>query len=250
MVAPTLIVASLIAGCFLHLAGRAGGWVGAPAPHWDIAPAQFFAFTAGSLCLLCAGEWASPLLTAFLLLLVARNGLNFRSGLSPHPTGGWKILSRSFLHYLRAVPILFVTVPLWNLALAALNRLGLEIPLGSQEIVRTLQMHRSSPFALCIALLAVAVVPIGEELLFRGGIYRFLRRYGRGRAAALTALCFSLLHGNWSALLPLYVLGVLLCRVYEREGNLLPVIGMHALFNAGGIAIALLDVTSAVPVPP
>jgi membrane protease YdiL (CAAX protease family) len=89
-----------------------------------------------------------------------------------------------------------------------------------------------------LAALAVTCViaPICEELLFRGFIYRALRNWrGVWPAAAITGILFGLVHGLSAPavdLLPLAVLGFVLCLVYERAGSLYPCIALHVLNNA------------------
>ena len=56
-------------------------------------------------------------------------------------------------------------------------------------------------------------------------------------AAAITALLFTLAHANVLALLPLFLLGMLLARAYERSGNIWVPIGLHALFNLNNIVL-------------
>jgi uncharacterized protein len=87
------------------------------------------------------------------------------------------------------------------------------------------------------ACLVVAVVaPICEELLFRGFIFRALRNWrGPWPAALITGLLFAAVHGLSAPavdLLPLAVLGILLCLVYEWSGSLYPCIALHVLNNA------------------
>jgi membrane protease YdiL (CAAX protease family) len=89
-----------------------------------------------------------------------------------------------------------------------------------------------------LAALAVTCViaPICEELLFRGFIYRALRNWrGVWPAAAITGALFGLVHGLSAPavdLLPLAILGSVLCLVYERAGSLYPCIALHVLNNA------------------
>ena len=69
-----------------------------------------------------------------------------------------------------------------------------------------------------MGVLAVAAAPLMEELFFRGLLYPVLRRQGAVFALALTAAAFTLVHGSqyawgWSALLILFVVGVVLTLV-------------------------------------
>ncbi len=87
------------------------------------------------------------------------------------------------------------------------------------------------PTAWFLILLAV-VVPIGEEIFFRGFIYGGLRkRWGiivatLGSAAFFSAAHMQVVHG-----LPIFILGLVLALVYERSRSLVPTVVAHALNN-------------------
>ncbi len=86
-------------------------------------------------------------------------------------------------------------------------------------------------------VLLVVIVPIGEEVFFRGFVYGGLRdRWGAIPAALASAAFFSIVHLQLVHGLPILVLGVLLAFLYERTRSLVPVIVTHALNNAIAIA--------------
>lgn len=83
-----------------------------------------------------------------------------------------------------------------------------------------------------LGLAVVVAAPIGEELLFRGFLYRVLRqRYGVRAALATTALLFALLHMAPQSLLPYTLLGLAFGLVYEWVGSLWASIVLHGLWN-------------------
>lgn len=87
----------------------------------------------------------------------------------------------------------------------------------------------------------VILVPIVEEFVFRGIIYRFLRaRCPDGIAIVLSAVAFSLMHRNALAFLPLAAFGVALCLAYRYTGRLVTPIVMHAIFNLQSLVYAVL----------
>lgn len=87
-----------------------------------------------------------------------------------------------------------------------------------------------------LILLAV-IVPVGEEVFFRGFIYGGLRdRWGAIPATLASAVFFSIAHLQLVHGLPILVLGVLLAFLYERTRSLVPVIVTHALNNVIAIA--------------
>jgi hypothetical protein len=76
------------------------------------------------------------------------------------------------------------------------------------------------------------LAPIGEELVFRAGLFRFLaNRMRPALAAAISAALFAAVHWNIQASLPLFVLGLTLAHVYHRSGRIIAAIVLHAAFN-------------------
>lgn len=82
-----------------------------------------------------------------------------------------------------------------------------------------------------IVLLVCVLVPIGEEVFFRGFVYGTLRRWGIPAATVLSALFFGAVHQQIVHFLPIAVLGVILAVLYERTGSLIPAIVVHAVNN-------------------
>lgn len=88
--------------------------------------------------------------------------------------------------------------------------------------------------------MAVFLAPIVEEVLFRGGIFGFFRKYNRIAAYALTAAAFAIYHlwgfimldvKNLVYLIQYIPAAIILCRVYERSNTVWCPIGMHMLVN-------------------
>ncbi|MDQ7842798.1 MAG: CPBP family glutamic-type intramembrane protease [Armatimonadota bacterium] len=86
-----------------------------------------------------------------------------------------------------------------------------------------------------IFLLLCALVPVGEELFFRGFVYGALRRWGIPLANVLSAFFFAAVHHQVVHFLPVFLLGIILAWLYERTGSLLPAMLVHALNNAVAI---------------
>lgn len=85
--------------------------------------------------------------------------------------------------------------------------------------------------------LAVGVAPLVEELFFRGYVYPvFKQRVGR-HALWLSSLLFAGVHLYFINFLPVFLIGFLLARLYERTGTLAAPIVAHATANA---AVAIL----------
>ena len=90
-----------------------------------------------------------------------------------------------------------------------------------------------------IVLLVCVLVPIGEEMFFRGFVYGTLRRWGVAAAAVLSALFFAVVHQQIVHFLPIALLGLVLAVLYERTGSLLPAMIVHAANNIVAVLGAL-----------
>lgn len=85
---------------------------------------------------------------------------------------------------------------------------------------------------LAFGVAAVVAAPVGEELLFRGFLYRALRQHvGLARALWLSALLFAILHFSPAYLPPYVTLGLAFALVYEWSGSLWSSIVLHGLWN-------------------
>jgi len=88
---------------------------------------------------------------------------------------------------------------------------------------------------ILIFALVCVLVPIGEELFFRGFVFTTLRRWGVALASVLSALFFAAVHEQVVHFLPIFLLGVILALLYQRTRSLLPSIVVHAANNVVAI---------------
>jgi membrane protease YdiL (CAAX protease family) len=134
---------------------------------------------------------------------------------------------------------------LWPLIMAALGLTirvttllyGKEYQIPQHEALKLITEYPAVPLQVILAIVAVGVAPIVEEMLFRG-LFQTMIRSHTGRpwlAIVLTALLFATIHADMSHWPPLFVLALGLGYAYERSGSLLRPIFMHALFN--GISV-------------
>jgi len=109
-----------------------------------------------------------------------------------------------------------------------------------QVAVQYLKMSIGSNILFIIAIFTILVAaPVLEELLFRGFLLNFLRRYfGRVAAIILSSLAFALFHfsfsqslGNFPLVGSLFTLALFLGYIYERQGSLFASIALHMTFN-------------------
>lgn len=85
-----------------------------------------------------------------------------------------------------------------------------------------------------IAFLIIAiVVPIAEEIIFRGFLYGKLRkRLNLPVAILLTSLLFAILHGQWNVGVNVFAVSIILCSLREITGTIYAGILVHVLKNA------------------
>ncbi len=97
----------------------------------------------------------------------------------------------------------------------------------------------SWPALLSMLIMAGFVAPLGEELVFRGLLFPWLRgRLGVATAPILSGLIFAILHGVPILIPALTAIGTALALLYHRCGSLWPVILAHGAFN--GIMVVFL----------
>ena len=94
----------------------------------------------------------------------------------------------------------------------------------------------SAPFVMQLLCLGI-LVPISEELVFRGMMFKRMREQsGFGQAAFLSSLVFAILHGNMVQMLYAFATGMILCYVYEKYGSVkAPAVG-HIVMNIISVA--------------
>lgn len=102
-----------------------------------------------------------------------------------------------------------------------------------QNIVELFSGSRTMQQRIMIIVLAVAVAPAAEELVFRFFLYGVLRRYfGVAIGLLVNGLLFAAVHQHLPSFAPLFVLGCCFTLAYEWSGSILVSMTMHSLFNA------------------
>lgn len=83
-----------------------------------------------------------------------------------------------------------------------------------------------------LGLSVVVAAPIGEELFFRGLIFRAIAaRWGLIVGMLISGLLFSLVHFEISVVLPFWGIGMLFAYSYYKSGSLWTPVIAHAIFN-------------------
>lgn len=116
----------------------------------------------------------------------------------------------------------------------------------AHDTLRDIVQRRSDPWAWALVGFAVIGAPIAEELTYRvflqSGMLALIRR--TWPAIILTSALFAAVHfdvASWHALPGLFTFGLAMAIAYERSRSPGVPMVMHALFNAGMVAMALLS---------
>lgn len=174
------------------------------------------------------------------MLMIARKtfarGLN---GFGLKPAFLIKDTPLAIMHLLAVFPL--ITTGLWiTLAIGRLFK-GAEFNL---EVHQSLDLLTDAGIGMqaLITIFAALIVPVFEELLFRGFLQTSLRSVsGKPWAAiVITSLFFSILHPP-THIPALFILSCGLGYAYERSGSLFRPILMHIFFNGFSIAVTVLQ---------
>lgn len=120
---------------------------------------------------------------------------------------------------------------------------GVEDPVEQQLLQDALA--GGLPLAL-VALLAMVVAPLVEEVIFRGVLFRALAdRINLPIGLVLSSAIFALIHievvlSQPFALVGLFTVGFLLALAYHLTGNLMVAVLGHAVFNAISLGLTVL----------
>lgn len=110
------------------------------------------------------------------------------------------------------------------------SRIG--VTSSSEEFSNTAAKQMSFPLSLGLLVYGIAT-PITEEIVYRGLVYNRLRRfYGFPIAAVTAPLLFGIAHGNLVQLLYGFIMGVVICLIYERLGSFSYVCLFHIVANS------------------
>ena len=101
----------------------------------------------------------------------------------------------------------------------------------SESYQTTMEAFYSSPLPLQIIVLGI-LVPVNEELVFRGLLFKRLRERATYMQAALySAVVFGLMHVNMVQMLYGFILGMMLAYLYEKYGSVKAPIAAHMAMN-------------------
>lgn len=175
--------------------------------------------------LVCALAWLLPAALGLLVLDGDQRRLLPMRALTTEQTG----------HLLLVGALAVAPVTLLGDLLAALG--GAQAGAGAGMAV-----GRDAALLVPLLLKSMLLVPLCEELFFRGYLLSVLAPYGRHAAVAATALVFALAHVG-RGLLPLALLGAVLSALALRTDSLLAPMLVHGLYNGAIVLISFSGLT-------
>jgi membrane protease YdiL (CAAX protease family) len=215
-------------------------------PRWNAPMSDFFLF----LWLICGGGFAAsisagtflkfhPLSPDATIAVATASGqvgvlagiiifrLFFDHDKSPSGKPTRNAAVTGLATFLISIPVVAITSLIWQVLLHVCG-----LPNEKQDLIRMF-LDAKSPVLLAVMIfLACIGAPLMEELVFRGGIFRYTRtRLPRWAALLLPACIFGAVHTNLASFAPLVALGVVFSLAYERTGNIKTPMVAHALFN-------------------
>ena len=105
-----------------------------------------------------------------------------------------------------------------------------------QSITKDLGVDQSALLWTCGAFMITVIAPICEEFMFRGFLFPTLwKKWGLAAGVLVSSALFGLLHASGTPvelLLPLALLGIVLCLLRAWSGSLIPGIALHSFNNA------------------
>lgn len=161
---------------------------------------------------------------------------------SPHAYKPLSTIAHGFVGFFACIPLVWGTSFVWTQILTIMQEFGIHFKLEHQTVVQLFLESNSILLKITIVIFAGIIAPITEEILFRGILYRFFKNYlHRYLAVSLSAFLFAIMHFHLATFLPLFLLGLLLARSFERTGSITSPIILHACFNLNTLLMLVIE---------
>jgi len=163
------------------------------------------------------------------------------SSLGLKPLGGWTKIFKEFaigvVGYLMALPFFGISIVITAVIVAILK---IDPSTSAHPIFPMLMQKKNPETLLIVAMLAVIMAPLVEEIMFRGCLYSWFRSWtGRIGAILMSSILFASIHPQGAiAILILATVGAALAFLREWRGSIYASMIMHACVNAGTLVMA------------
>ncbi|MEF3274918.1 MAG: CPBP family intramembrane metalloprotease [Chloroflexus sp.] len=166
------------------------------------------------------------------------------------PRAGWRDLGLQWPHwmYLALVPPVFI----FGMGMMVLTNIGVRALLGEFENPQIESLSGGQPFGIVelvvLWFLVAGIVPLVEELFFRGALHHLLRRHFNSTLTiVIGAAIFAVVHFIPILIPGLFVAGLCLGYLREQSGSIWPGVIFHGLQNTLALlAMALVLTTGGV----
>ena len=143
------------------------------------------------------------------------------------------------LNLLAVWPLLVITLAL-TIYMGKLF-LGPDFQIQQHQELKMISAHSQLLLRILIFITVAVVIPVFEEMLFRGMFQTMVRSFitRPWPSIIISSLVFAAVHANpehWPAL---FVLGLCIGYSYEKSGSLLRPIFIHSLFNTASLIAAI-----------
>lgn len=148
-------------------------------------------------------------------------------------------INHKFLIIAISAVILYCFVSLFtsNLILASVNDANY-----LRQAAETVEL--SKDMKILSLILSVLLMPIVEELIYRGFLYKRLSEYNKLVAAIISSVIFAVNHGTIVHLYAAFFGGLLFCIIYDKLQSIKYNIAAHIFFNAFTLIISCISYPS------
>jgi len=181
--------------------------------------------------------------TAVFIILLARAHFARRlKGFGLDIRTIFRDIPAAFANLLAICPLMYAVIRLTILIGQKFQ--GGEYQVPPHEELKVAAAYPELPLRIMIFISTAVLVPVLEELMFRGFLQTTIRSFfkagnGAWLAIAITSSLFVLLHADVSHWPALFILGSCMGYSYEKSGSLFRPIFIHAIFNATSIMAAM-----------
>ena len=148
----------------------------------------------------------------------------------------------AFANLLAVCPLMYAVIRLTMFVGEFFEKGEYQMP--RHEELQLVAARPELPLRIVIFVATAVLVPVIEELMFRGFLQTTIRSFFKTSnapwlAIAITSGLFAMLHADASHWPALFVLGACMGYSYEKSGSLFRPIFIHAIFNATSIMAAM-----------
>ncbi len=181
----------------------------------------------------------NTIIAVFIILSARRYFEAGLKGFGLRVKGIFRDIAMAAAMFIAVWPLVYVS--LYIILLIGRIIVGPEFQMEQNDGLTVILEYNQLSLRILMIFFAAVLIPIFEELVFRGLLQNYMRNlnYGPWQSIFIISIIFSVLHPlmHFPAIL---ILSVCMGYAYEKSGSLLRSIFIHIFFNASTIALALL----------